>query len=903
VTASGSGDTVSVVSGAGGRYVLAGLRPGAYTVSYLDCARPAKYFEQWSGGADLASDAARVVVRASRPTRLAPVTLRLTSPAAEVAALRTQARRAGPAASRGDTVSGIVRSRSGHVLGRMCAGASMSTKTRGEIVATNTGGNGGYSLGIGTSGKWQVEFTGGCGDRGNYAPQWWRFAATPRKSTYLHARPRHNFRRIDASLRPGASISGVVTSRRSGQPLAHVCVVVTGTGAMNQIEMEATTGANGSYRIENLGTGRYHVGFVGACARTADYMNGSYPRLVAVTDGKTTTGINGSLASGGEIGGVVTSQASGAPLAGICVTISKDGFSDSGFEITSQTGRYSMKHLTAGRYQVSFTGGCGNPGSYAPQAYDGQPNPEGAMPIVLRAGQVLTDVGAAMLPGATVTGRAVSAAGAGLPGACVALISRNYAGALGQDPVANLLQNLLDTAPPPVGETGSAGRYRLVNVPPGQYAAEFIVGCGHGSAAYGSQVFAPQAPGTNWLWAGAGTVTAGVDTTLRPGGTITGVITGPGGRRLSGICPVAIDPATQGPISATPIPAITRRGVYRIRGLAAGRYAVGFVPCAGPGYAEQWYRRQPRESSATLVPVRTGRATTGINAAVVKGGRLSGRVLSGVTGRPVSRVCVFVAGTEINSTAPVIGPVGLSRRSGQYQVDNVPPGVWNLDLATCLTRSPLAGIVYHGVRVRNGVTHKVSTIRLPESGRLTGTVLGGTPATAQPGICVEATPVAGAGLPGTTATGRGGAYTLGGLAPGRYRVLFTPYCALGTAALTPARTSSVVVRAGHATTAGAQLAADGGIAGTVSAGARAAVGVCAGAFAPGSSSPAGVVSTGPGGRYELDGLAPGRYQVEFTAGCGDSGYPAQWYQGARTRGAARTVTVTAGSVTTGITEG
>jgi hypothetical protein len=246
--------------------------------------------------------------------------------------------------------------------------------------------------------------------------------------------------------------------------------------------------------------------------------------------------------------------------------------------------------------------------------------------------------------------------------------------------------------------------------------------------------------------------------------------------------------------------------------------------------------------------------------------------------------------------------VGLSRRSGQYVVDNVPPGVWNLELATCLTRSPLAGIVYHGVRVRDGATHHVSTIRLPESGTLTGTVLGGTPATAQPGICVEATPVAGDGIPGTAVTGRGGAYTLGGLAPGRYRVLFTPYCSLGTAALAPSRTPSEVVRAGHVTSAGAQLAADGGIAGSVSAGSRAAAGVCVGAFAPGGTSPAGVVSTGAGGRYELDGLAAGRYQVEFTAGCGDSGYPAQWYQGARTRRDATAVTVTAGSVTTGITE-
>jgi len=727
----------------------------------------------------------------------------------------------------------------------------------------------------------------------------------------LHARPGHSFRRIDASLRAGASISGVVRGRRSGQPLAHVCVVATGTGPMNQIQMEATTGANGTYRIEDLGTGRYRVEFDGSCDPTGNYLGGRYPRAVAVTDGKTTTGINIELDQGAAIGGVVTSQASGARLAGVCVEMIRGSTAYIGD--TGRNGRYSFGNLDAGRYLVSFNGGCGSTGSYAPQFYDGQSNGSGATPVTVPAGTVRTDIDAAMLPGATVTGRVTSSAGAGLANVCVVVVSRNYAGGLGQGPAAGLgLQDqAAESAGLAVAVTSRAGRYRAGNMTPGQYAAEFLPGCVSGHPHYGSQDFAPRGHrGTSWIWAGGGTVAAGVNTVLRPAGSIAGMITGVRGRRLSGICALAIDPAVQGPVSLAPevtSGGVSRHGTYRITGLAAGRYRVAFDPCLGQSYALQWYRRQYRESAAARVPVRTGRVTRGINGVLLRGGTLTGRIVSGLTGRGASGVCVFVTGEAGQEVA------GGGTFGGRYRIPNVPPGRWNLEPVPCVGSSPLAGIVYHAVRVTNGATHAVATIRLPEAGRLAGTVLGGSPATAQPGICVEATPVAGDGQPGTAVTGPGGRYALGALAQGRYRVLFTPECLAGTATLVPqwfsgrptAATATLVrVAAGHtAGGIGARLAADGGIEGTVTAGGRAATGVCVSAFTAGRPVPTALAITRAGGRYELDGLAPGSYQVEFTAGCGDSGYPAQWYQGAKTRGGAKAVSVTAGSVTTGITEG
>lgn len=46
-----------------------------------------------------------------------------------------------------------------------------------------------------------------------------------------------------------------------------------------------------------------------------------------------------------------------------------------------------------------------------------------------------------------------------------------------------------------------------------------------------------------------------------------------------------------------------------------------------------------------------------------------------------------------------------------------------------------------------------------------------------------------------------------------------------------------------------------------------------------------------GGQYALADLAPGRYKVEFTAGCGDKSYATQWWDDAGSARSAKTITV------------
>jgi hypothetical protein len=55
-----------------------------------------------------------------------------------------------------------------------------------------------------------------------------------------------------------------------------------------------------------------------------------------------------------------------------------------------------------------------------------------------------------------------------------------------------------------------------------------------------------------------------------------------------------------------------------------------------------------------------------------------------------------------------------------------------------------------------------------------------------------------------------------------------------------------------------------------------------------------------GGGYQLTGLTPGRYLVEFFSGCGTTGYATQWWRDARSASAATPVGVKVATTTPGI---
>ena len=123
----------------------------------------------------------------------------------------------------GGEIDGTVRSKSGKTLSGVCVGAVRAGKVTfpaGVLSAPSpaSGRHGGYALHALFPGKYVVEFTLGCGNRGNYAPQWWRDSATRGHATAIRVAGGKVVRHVDAALPPGATVSGVVKASLAVNP-------------------------------------------------------------------------------------------------------------------------------------------------------------------------------------------------------------------------------------------------------------------------------------------------------------------------------------------------------------------------------------------------------------------------------------------------------------------------------------------------------------------------------------------------------------------------------------------------------------------------------------------------------------------------------------------------------------
>jgi hypothetical protein len=993
VTATSATKTVMALTGSTGRYILNGLLPGRYVLSYRDCARPGRYFEQWSGGAAWPSLAKPVTVSPGQVRTMPAIVLRTTDP---IAMLSSRARpvhseasqpdrhgtasisgvvtgngkpvrgicvedaqlhngfsvgtdvttsrsgrytfrgltsgryqitfapifdcadpgnwlqqfykgftnvfppdnqttirlRAGEhlrhidaSLKRGSQISGTVTSASGRGLGRICVEITAFVKDGIVIAGFVTGRKGRYAWPGVFPGRYLVNFTSGCGNKGNYAPQWW-----PHSATQSHARPvrvtgskPHNH--IDAAMRPGAAITGKVTARSTGAGVGQVCV--DASNADGTIDVEATTQADGRYRIQGLGTGQYLVQFDPTCGNLN--LLGTQ-RFVTVKDGKTVTGFDAALQPGAGVSGTVK-DAHGHPLDGICVTVN-DPFETFGTE--TGNGSYSVVGLTPGQVAtVEFTGGCDNNGNFAPQFYDDQGNPTVADPVSLKAGVVTPGIDATMQPGSTISGIVTDAAGRRLSNICVAILPGS------QSVLSETFEDEVNT---------SNGRYSDRDLAPGPYLVDF--GCGGGP--FVDQWFRAQPVGqADVVSVRPGAVTSGIDAVLRPAGAISGVVTNSSGRKLSNLCVLAVNRRTG---AQPPTLAVTQNGRYVLFGIAPGRYEVQFSECIQVGkYGSQWYSDKRTLASATPVRVTAGHTTAGVDATMATGGSISGRVVSRL-GKPLSNVCVLA----IDDATSSVG-FGVTNKTGSYTMLGLSTGSYAVSFSPCNGQNLVT--VFRPGTVRVTAPHGVRGINARPStgGLISGTVTFGTaPEKPLAGVCVEVISPPDA-VEAFGFTGPHGGYSADGLATGSYRVLFgSPDCVgyIGFAPQwfrdEPAESGAdpVSVTAGSTTSHISATLQPGGL-GAISghltrSGGQAVSGECVTAFplSPsnptfGSVQPEIAVSSGSGG-YSLVDLVPGRYKVRFDVGCGATGLTTQWWRAAKSAAAATVITVAANATVTGI---
>ena len=504
----------------------------------------------------------------------------------------------------GATISGTVTDVHGNPVSGMCIDVSGSGSLTASVLASGgdtTGDDGSYVVNELPAGTYEIGFSSGCGDSGNYAPYWYDNQSDPDLATPIVLATGAS-QTVNATLQPGATITGTVTSA-SGKKLSGICVyaATTSQAELGPVFTAAAETSHGTYTISSLTPGQYLVDFgCGEDRSHADqWFDGAASagsaELVSAHAGRT-SGINAVLRPAGSITGVVTGT-SGHPLAGVCAEAINSKDSQSQFAVigpfaeptTNSHGAYLVSGLAAGSYDVLFAP-CTGSSRYAERWYRRHGSTSFQTAVRVRAGKLTSGIDSRLTAGGTISGTAVGATGKPLRNICLFA----FAGLTGYLGFAT---------------TSKVGTYKISALPTSTYSVEFFP-CDDQNlipVISHAKVTAPHA-------------VTGLNATLRPGGSISGVVTAAAGGAVSNTCVevVSTDPTNPGSFATTNVD-----GSYLADGLAAGSYQVYFgdPTCvfSPVNFAPQWYDNQPTQATATPVTVTVGQTTPSIDAALQLG--------------------------------------------------------------------------------------------------------------------------------------------------------------------------------------------------------------------------------------------------------------------------------------------
>jgi hypothetical protein len=555
----------------------------------------------------------------------------------------------------------------------------------------------------------------------------------------------------------------------------------------------------------------------------------------------------------------------------------RDGLS--GLHTAHRPPRIRLIGLTTGKYRLSFWR-CRNHGNYLPT--------QRSVEVVV--GHTVSGFDAFMPLGAIGTGVVTDRHGHPVAGICVKFLGRHHFGGT---------------------RSRSDGTYSVNALPSGSYTIEFAGGCGN-SGSYAPQFYrgATNVAAAQLIELTAGKTTRRINASMQPGATITGTVTDAAGNRLNDVCISIV------PLSSLPFGFGFGNLTFAYRGrLAPASYLIQYVDCRHRTYGSRWYKQKANPQSATPVTVTPGGTTTGIDETLAPGGSISG-VVKTSSGMPV-RACVEAFDATTDSDGFVV-----SDRTGHYTIKGLSSGAYQVTFIPCArSTTPLAESIRAGlVAVKAPAAVTGINGKLGVAGSISGTVRD-TAGQLQAGVCVAAVPAdPGNGIAGAV-TGKHGTYQIGELGAGTYHVYVgDAFCGSGSSGHvfapqwfkgqhSQATATDVTVTAGNATTdISARLAEGGTIGGKVTHQGQPVAGECVTAV-PVNPTPDPLVNmtlnpvvgvTRGDGRYSLVDLLPGSYHVEFSIGCGDSGFATQWWQQATSEQFATTIHVSANATVTGI---
>jgi hypothetical protein len=377
-------------------------------------------------------------------------------------------------------------------------------------------------------------------------------------------------------------------------------------------------------------------------------------------------------------------------------------------------------------------------------------------------------------------------------------------------------------------------------------------------------------------------------------GSISGTISS-GGKGLAGTVVVYSEGSYDTETSAA------SNGSYTVANLAEGSYQLYFD--ADGNYLPQYYKDKATLAEATPVAVTGGATTSGIDAELVVGGQIEGR-LTDTTGAPLADDYAYI----YNSSGEFVD-IGFTSETGAYDVEGLPTGSYVVEFK----RYAVGGeqIAYYKGQSTKATANPVSVTAgkvtsgidevLPALGTLSGAVSDGE-GHALTGVGVQL--ISGSTTEDEVKTAANGAYSFSEVLPGSYKVKFVPaehtdflpQYFQGVANAGEAK--AVAVSSGAATgSIDAQLQTAGEITGTVTNTlGEGLVGAQVELYRTPGGSPVAFTTTEASGAYVLPGLETGTYQVELSA----SGCETVYYSAKTALAGAATIAVSAGSVTSGI---
>jgi hypothetical protein len=744
--------------------------------------------------------------------------------------------------------------------------------------------NGVYTLTGLAAGTWKVYFQGGA----DYIDQWYQDQLYFDTANVLTLTQGQTLSGIDAVLVQGGKISGTVTDAATHTPQENIFVSVFDPIAQS-FPQSTYTGPDGTYTLSRLPAGQYQVRFEVSpwytypTPMTTEWYNNKRTLetadLVSVTQGATTANINAALEAGASLSGRVTRTANGAPISDVYVGCVNGNTGDwVGYNFTNAEGYYTIPNLPAGTYVLYFSHS-----DYVFEYYQDERNYSEADRLVVDFGDVLTGLNAQLDQGGRLSGKVTSEYnGAPLPDVNIMALDAAGVGRYGgtTDAEGNFLSDPLP-----------AGAYRIRYYPEGSgFTAEHILEW------YKDQ---PTQSTADYVQVQEGLTTGGLDAALTRGGIISGVVT---------------DVDTGLPIENLEVQAYisgydTRysytdsTGAYAIKGLPAGSARVTFYTHGTPYIPERYNDILYANGAYDPVPVTLNNETKNINASLKKGVRLSGSVVSDDDGLPLVDAYVSI----YSDTGASWGGIWTD---GTFTSMGLPDGKYYLryyvytsaDWLNPRTKEhlsewgPDAGIRENGEPVTVAYATSPAIVDLGAEGLALGSKISGT-VTASGGapladVYVEACPLYFNNWSDCRSANSAadGSYTLTGLYPGRYSLLFDtanssnettrlyaseryqdfPYYAQGTELRLPAGTNLSGINA--------VLEPGGFIRGTVTASSTSAPlpDVEVDFFTP-DGSYIGYTVTNLSGEYVSPALPAGDYTLLFFPYDSSGTYAPEWY--------------------------